>query len=469
MNEYTLLINGKSVAANQQIDVINPATEKVFATAPSASKQQVDEAVTAARHAFKTWRNSSLAQRKDVLSKIAKKVNEYMPELAKLLSQEQGKTLENAVSEIEYSASKIETLFDLELPSTQLQDDDEARVIVEHRPIGVVAAINPWNYPVMDALGKIATALFTGNTVVVKPSPYTPLSTLRLGELIRDIVPAGTVNILSGDDQVGIELTNHPLVGTYSFTGSVPTGRAIAKVAAEGLRTATLELGGNDPAIVLPDVDIDEVAEKLFWGAFSNTGQICIAIKRLYVHEDIVEPLVAKMKQIAESIKLGEGTDESTQLGPINNANQLKIVTDLLEDAVQHGARVVTGGKRLDQPGYFFPPTIVTNIKEGVRLVDEEQFGPVLPVITYTDIDDAIERANNTQMGLGASVWSSDWHKAAEIASKLESGTAWVNRAFKTHKYAPFGGVKQSGIGREGGLWGLSGLTELQTISIAKS
>ena len=468
MNRFSMLINGQLVEGKQHFNVLNPATEQVLAVCPAASKEQVDQAVKAAKQAFQTWRHTSLDTRHTLLRQIIAVIDKNQEALAVLLSQEQGKTLVNARVEINTGKIRLESLITLQLPNTVLQDDAKAQVIVEHRPIGVVAAITPWNYPFVLGLAKIATALVTGNTVVLKPSPYTPLSSLRLGELLHDIVPVGAVNIIAGLDEVGVELTHHPLVDKYTFTGSVPTGRAIAKIAAEGLKSATLELGGNDPAIVLPDVDINKVAEKLFWGAFTNSGQICIAIKRLYVHESIRKPLIAKLAEIAQSVKLGEGLDPESQMGPLNNEKQLEIVSELVNDAKKQGATVVTGGERLKRPGYFFPPTIVTDIKEGVRLVDEEQFGPVLPVISFTDVNEVIERANRTSLGLGASVWSGDWQKAAGIARQLESGVAWVNRVFETHPHAPFGGVKNSGIGREGGVWGLAGLTELQTVSIAK-
>jgi acyl-CoA reductase-like NAD-dependent aldehyde dehydrogenase len=267
---------------------------------------------------------------------------------------------------------------------------------------------------------------------------------------------------------VGAYLTKHLGIDKINFTGSVAVGKKIAQIAAKNLKPVTLELGGNDPAIVLPDADVKKIAEPIFWGAFTNSGQICIAIKRLYVHESVLEPLVAELKRIAESIKLGEGTEPGVQMGPLNNAAQLKKVKSLVADAKRKGAKIITGGKSLRRPGYFYPPTIITGVQEGFRIVDEEQFGPVLPIISYNDIEKVVARANDSRWGLGASVWTNDWRKGVAFAQRLESGTAWVNQVFSTHPHAPFGGVKESGVGREGGIWGFTGSSELQTLSVAK-
>jgi acyl-CoA reductase-like NAD-dependent aldehyde dehydrogenase len=470
MRNFTITINGKGVAGEgPSFPVVNPATEQTIVNCPAASAAQIDAAVDAARHAFAAWKQTSIEQRRELLYRCAKVIHEHREELAKLLTSEQGKPLSNALEEIESTVEELQNIAKISVPNVILQDDAEGRVEVHHKPLGVVAAITPWNYPAYIALSNISMALLAGNTIVLKPSPYTPLTTLMLGELLRDIVPAGTVNIISGGDDVGAQLTKHPRINKITFTGSVATGKKIAQIAAKNLIPVTLELGGNDPAIVLPDANVNEIAGPIFWGAFTNTGQICIAIKRLYVHENILEPLVAELKKIAESVKLGDGLKPDTEMGPLNNAAQLKKIKALVADAKRQGAKIITGGKTLKGPGYFYRPTLVTEIKEGVRLVDEEQFGPVLPILSYQDLDEVIQRANATPMGLGASVWTSDWHQGAIIAQRLESGTAWVNRAFVTHPHAPFGGVKASGVGREGGVWGFAGATQVQTLSIAKT
>jgi acyl-CoA reductase-like NAD-dependent aldehyde dehydrogenase len=294
------------------------------------------------------------------------------------------------------------------------------------------------------------------------------LSTLRLGEILRDVLPPGVVNVVSGGDALGAWITEHPVVRKVSFTGSVATGKRVAAACAPDLKRVTLELGGNDAAIVLPDANPDAIADKLFWGAFENSGQICSAVKRVYVHEDLFPRLRDALTERAKAVKMGDGFEEGVELGPINNRPQVERVAELVDDAKAAGATITTGGARRAGGGYFFEPTIVTGVAEGVRLVDEEQFGPALPLLTYRDVDDAVERANATSFGLSGSVWSSDVARASEVAGRLVCGTAWVNKHVDIVPHAPFGGAKWSGIGVENGPWGLLGFTELQTINVAK-
>jgi len=467
LSQLTMTIASKAAPAEHTFAVINPATGQPFAQCPQASRGQLDTAVKAAKQALAPWQRDAATRRK-ILKHCGEAILKHADELARLLTQEQGKPLAKARSEIEGAADIFSHTATYPIPIDVLQDDDEIRVEVRRKPVGVVAFITPWNYPVY--LGaKIAMPLLVGNTVILKPSPFTPLSTLRMGEIIRDFFPEGVLNIIAGDDEVGAWLTQHPLINKISFTGSVQTGKKIAQIAATDLKRVTLELGGNDPAIVLADADPKKIAEKIFWGAFSNSGQICIAIKRLYVHEKIFEPLVQQLVTLANAVKVGDGLDPATTMGPLNNKQQLDIVEDLVADAKKSGAIILSGGEAVkNNSGYFYPPTLVTAIAEGTRLVDEEQFGPVLPIMSFSTEQEAIERANATPMGLGASVWSSDWQHGQQVADQLQSGTAWVNRIFDTHADAPFGGFKSSGIGREGGPWGLESFTELQTISIAK-
>jgi acyl-CoA reductase-like NAD-dependent aldehyde dehydrogenase len=356
----------------------------------------------------------------------------------------------------------------LELPNEVVQDDDKIRIEVRARPLGVVAAITPWNYPVLLACAKIGPALLAGNTVVLKPSPYTPLSSLMLGEALRDVLPPGVLNVVAGGDDLGAWLSEHPLVRKISFTGSVATGKRVAASAAPDLKRVTLELGGNDAAIVLPDADPARLAKKLFWGAFENSGQICSAIKRIYAHESIYPALLDELSNVAGDVKTGDGTDPSSQLGPINNRPQFERVCALVEDARKQGAKPLVGGERMGDRGYFFNPTVLTEISDGVRVVDEEQFGPVLPVLPYRDVEDAVARANATHFGLGGSVWGNDVARASEVANQLECGTAWVNSHLSLVPYAPFGGHKWSGLGLENGKWGLRGFCELQTLHTTK-
>jgi acyl-CoA reductase-like NAD-dependent aldehyde dehydrogenase len=467
MKEFFLVIDGERKAAEKSFDVINPATGAVFAEAPECSREQLDLAVDAANKAFKKWkvdedvRRAALAECADVLRSAA-------DELAEIFTQEQGKTLQQSKGEINWAAWWIDEILSLEIPIDLVFEDAAERHEMHRRPLGVIGAISPWNFPIVLSIAKIAPALLVGNTMVLKPSPYTPLTTLRMGEMFSKVLPPGVLNIISGGDELGAWMTSHPGFQKVSFTGSVATGKKVARSTASNLRRVTLELGGNDAAIVLVDSDPKVIADEIFNRAFEQNGQACIAIKRLYVHEDIYDDMVDELRKRAENMILGDGMDPEVDIGPINNLMQLERVIELTEDARENGAKIVTGGKRLDRPGYFFPPTIVTNISDGVRLVDEEQFGPVLSVIPFNDVDEVIERANATDFGLGGSVWTKDLERGKELAARLECGTAGINQHTGFHPIIPFGGAKQSGYGIQNGLWGLDELCQLQVISISK-
>ena len=390
-------------------------------------------------------------------------------ELAPVLTAEQGKPLSDAGIEVFASAIWSQYFANLEMQPQIIQDDDEAYVELARRPLGVVAAITPWNFPLTLAFWKIAPALLAGNTLVLKPSPYTPLTTLKVGELLRDVFPPGVVNIVSGGDELGALMTSHPVPRKVSFTGSVETGKKVAMSAAPDLKRVTLELGGNDPAIVLDDADPAVVASAIFAGAFNNNGQVCSAIKRVYVPEALYDDVVEGLAQHARSIKVGEGTEEGVKLGPINNEPQYERVKELVADALSNGATAVTGGKAMDRAGYFFEPTILAGLSDGTRIVDEEQFGPALPVVSYRDLGDAIDRANATHFGLSGSVWGADTDRAAAVAAQLECGTAWINTHLALSPQQPFGGFKWSGIGVENGPWGLAEFSEFQVVHRSKA
>jgi acyl-CoA reductase-like NAD-dependent aldehyde dehydrogenase len=385
-------------------------------------------------------------------------------ELAPILTAEQGKPIIDAQFEVYASAAWCQYFANLETPPQVIQDDAEALVQVIRRPVGVVAAITPWNFPLLLTFWKVAPALLAGNTLVLKPSPFTPLTTLKVAELVRDVVPPGVFSAVSGGDQLGAWMTGHPVPRKVSFTGSIETGKLVAQSAAPDLKRVTLELGGNDPAIVMDDADPAHVSKAIFAGAFANNGQICSAIKRVYVPESIYSEVLDGLTAQAAAVKVGDGTDADSKLGPINNAPQYERVKELVADALDHGARATTGGKAMDGPGYFFEPTILTDVTDGTRIVDEEQFGPALPVIPYRDLDDVVERANSTHFGLSGSVWGTDGDRAAAVADRLECGTAWVNTHLALGPAQPFGGFKWSGIGSENGPWGLSEFTEVQTV-----
>ncbi len=467
MSDYKLLINGELVAGDLSMDVVNPATEQVLSACPRASEAQLDQAVAAARAAFPAWSAQSIDARKAVVAQIADLIEANAQELAQLLTQEQGKPLADAMGEVYGTAAFFRYFLSLDLPVKVIEDSEGKLIEAHRRPLGVVGAIVPWNFPMILMAFKLPPALIAGNTVVLKPAPTTPLTSLKLGELIRDVVPAGVVNIITDANDLGAPLTAHPDVAKVSFTGSTATGSKVMAGAAGLLKRITLELGGNDAGIVLDDVDPKEVAPKLFNSAFQNSGQVCIAMKRLYVHESIYDEVCDELTAIANDTVVGDGLQQGTKLGPLQNRMQFEKVQELIKDAAQHGT-ISAGGEVMDQPGYFIRPTIVRDITDGTRLVDEEQFGPVLPVIKYSDYDDVVARANASPYGLGGSVWAKDLDRAYALASKLESGTVWINQHADLNPAVPFGGAKQSGLGTELGEEGLAEFTQLRVISMVR-
>lgn len=466
----TMTIDGTAPPAESVVDVVNPATGAVFAQAPDCTRDQLDAAFAAATAAFARWRRNEDARR-DALRACAAALTARVPDIAAVLTAEQGKPLADAGREVHTAAAWLTYYADLEIPREIIQDDARGLAEVVRRPLGPVAAITPWNYPLTLAFWKIAPALRAGNTVVIKPSPYTPLSTLLVGEILREVLPAGVVNVVSGGDRLGAWMTAHPLARKISFTGSVETGKRVAAAAAPDLKRVTLELGGNDAAIILDDADVSAITDRVFWTAFQNNGQVCAAVKRVYVpdalHDDLVQALAAK----AGEVRVGDGTDDGVQLGPINNKLQYERVHALVADALANGATAAAGGAPLhvgDGGGYFFAPTILTGVGDGTRIVDEEQFGPALPIVRYRDLDDTVDRVNSGRFGLGGSVWSGDPDRGADIAARLEVGTAWVNTHLSLSPAQPFGGAKWSGLGVENGPWGLYGFTELQVLHRAR-
>ena len=460
---FEMTVDGGAAASEKTFGVVNPATGEVFAEAPDCTREQLDAAMDSAHKAYRDWR-SDLGARRAALSACADALFGAGADVAPTLTAEQGKPLSDASMEVMGAGVWFKYFADLDIPREIIQDDDNALIEVLRRPLGVVAAIAPWNFPLILASWKIAPALLAGNTMVLKPSPYTPLSTLKVGQLLASVLPPGVLNVVSGGDDLGAWMTSHPVPSKISFTGSVATGKHVATSAAPDLKRVTLELGGNDAAILLDDVDPTAIANKVFWGAFQNNGQVCSAIKRVYVPERLYDDVVDALAEQARAVKVGDGAEEGTQLGPINNKPQFDRVSELVSDAVANGATAVTGGRPVDGPGYFYQPTIIAGAADGTRIVDEEQFGPALPVIAYRDVDDAVERANATHFGLSGSVWSADADRASEVAARLECGTAWVNTHLALQPNQPFGGAKWSGIGVENGPWGLYGFTELQVI-----
>jgi len=473
MNKFTMTINGQQSQSTDYCDVINPATGQGFAQSQQGNVDELNKAVAAAKVAFKSWSQTSSAERKEKMLALAGVLEANMPELMALITQETGKPmggLNNVGSGMEVGGSIAWTQMtaELELAVDVVQDNDSARIEVHRKPLGVIGSITPWNWPLMIAIWHIIPALRAGNTVVIKPSEQTPISTLRFVELANEVLPAGVLNIVTGEGDVGHALTTHKDVSKIIFTGSTETGKRIMSSSSCNLKRLTLELGGNDAGIVLPDVDVKTTANQLFGACFHNNGQTCAALKRLYVHESIYDAVCDEMAKLAKQVKVGNGLEEGVELGPIQNAKQLQIVIDLAEDAKANGGRFLSGGNRIAGDGYFFEPTIVADLTDGSRLVDEEPFGPIVPIIKYSDIDAVIEKANENDAGLGGSIWSTDIAKATELAKRMECGSVWINNHGAIQPNAPFGGIKQSGFGVEFGLYGLEECTSIQTLNIPK-
>jgi len=467
MTDYRLLINGSLVEGAGTLEVINPATGGILTDAPRADRAQLDQAVAAAKAAFPYWSATPLRKRGVLLVKLAEALAAEQDEFARLLTEEQGKPLPQAIDEIAHSIATIRYFATLDLPLEVVKEDSKQKVIRQRKPLGVVAAITPWNLPMLLLMIKVAPALLAGNTVVAKPAPTTPLTTLKFGELCARILPAGVVNIIVDQNDLGTALTSHPDVAKVAFTGSTATGKKVMESAARTLKRLTLELGGNDAAIVLEDADPKEVAPKIYAGAMFNAGQACIGIKRVYVHESIYDATCDELGRLAQGTVVGDGLEQGTQMGPIQNKVQFEKVKEFVEDARQNG-KIVAGNGALEREGYFIQPTIVRDISDNARLVREEQFGPVLPVLRYSDIDDVITRANDTDFGLGGSVWSSDRDRAFGVAARINAGTVWVNKHLDVGLDTPFAGAKQSGIGVEMGQEGLEEFTQATIINMAK-
>jgi len=464
---YRLLIDGQLVDTTARLDVVNPATGVVFARCAAAGGSELDTAVAAARRALPAWKKLSASERAACIARFAAALEAHKEPLARLLTAEQGKPVGQSRDEIARAASLSVGITRIEVRDEVILDNAERFIELRWQPLGVAGIITPWNAPVNLAAGPLASALYTGNCAIIKPSPFTPLTTLRIGELLRELLPAGVVNVLAGGDELGGLLTAHADIDKISFTGSVATGKKVMASCAATLKRVTLELGGNDAAIVLPDVDVADVAKKLFFAATVNSGQVCMAVKRIYAHASIYEALCTALVAEAKKARLGDGLDPATTLGPIQNRRQFERVCELRDDARAHG-HLEEGAQRPAGGGYFIAPTVVTGLAEQDRLVAEEQFGPVFPVLRYTDIEDAIQRANHTRYGLSGSVWSRDLERARAIAARLEVGTAWVNQHRITAADVPFGGAKESGLGRVYSRLGLQAYLEPQVISVLK-
>lgn len=465
-DNLTMTIGGKAASSANSLDVCNPATGQVFAAVPDAGAAELEAAITAARSAFPAWRDTPWADRAAIVNRIGETIAANAAELAAMLTREQGKPAEQAQFEVMAAAQWCQATATLTLPDREIEAGPGRRQITRYVPIGVVAGISPWNFPVVLSIWKIAPALLAGNTLVLKPSPFTPMTVLRIGELVRDFVPAGVLNVITGGDALGPLMTAHPGFDKVSFTGSTATGRRVMASAAPTLKRLTLELGGNDAAIVMPDVNVPETAEKLFWSAFTNSGQVCVATKRAYVHNDIYDAFRDELAKLAQAVPMGDGSQQGTALGPIQNKPQYDRVKGLLADCEANGYTLLQG-QAPEGEGLFVPVTLVDNPPESSRIVQEEQFGPILPLMRFTDVEDAIAKANDTDMGLAGTVWSADTATAMRIAERMDTGNVWINEGLALSPFAAFGGRKQSGMGTENGIEGLMAYTEPKTFLIA--
>ncbi|KEF62465.1 NAD-dependent aldehyde dehydrogenase [Exophiala aquamarina CBS 119918] len=465
---FSNVIDGKLSSTSKTRHGINPATDKPNPEVPVSTPEDVDRAVAAAKKASKAWGKTSYADRRKAVLAFADALEKEKEGFAHMLTKEQGKPIGFAHFEMDFALSIIRTMAGLELPTEEIVDEESRKIIVRYTPLGTTVGIVPWNYPVLLCVSKIAPCVVTGNPIIIKPSPFTPYSGLKVVELAQQYFPPGVVQALSGDDSLGPWLTAHPGPAKISFTGSSATGKKVMESASKTLKRVTLELGGNDPAVVCDDVDIKEVAPKIATLAFLNSGQICLALKRIFVHEKIFDEFRDAMVEHTKTLKLGEGNEEGVFLGPIQNSMQYERVKGFFSDIEKEKWNVAIGGKNPDGPGYFITPTIIDRPKDDSRLVVEEPFGPIVPLLSFSTDEEAVTKANNTIYGLGASVWSADLDRATKIAEQLEAGNVWVNTHFELDPRAPFGGHKESGIGTEFGVGGLKSYCNSQTLYLKK-
>ncbi|OCK85579.1 aldehyde dehydrogenase [Lepidopterella palustris CBS 459.81] len=462
------IVDGKKRTGIDVHHGVNPVTGDELWDCPIGTQQDVDDAVTAAKKAFPAWSATPLEKRKEMLRKFSDLFSAHSEEFTTLLCKESGKPRKFAGIEVAGVNDFIGWHCSLNIPEERLEDDEKV-VTTVYQPLGVVGAICPWNFPLILAIGKIAPALLTGNCVIVKPSPFTPYTGLKLVELAQEIFPPGVVQVVGGSNDLGAMLTIHPGIAKISFTGSIATGKKVMESGAKTLKRVTLELGGNDASIILPDVDIEKVAPEVVMGAFQNSGQVCVATKRIYIHQDIYKPFLEAMVKFTKSIKVGSSDEEGVLLGPIQNQMQYEKVKGFFADSKAKGYKFAAGSPDITaSKGYFIQPAIIDNPPNDSRIVAEEPFGPIVPTQPWSDEEEVIARANNTNTGLGACVWGKDVAHAEKIAMRLDAGSVFVNSWEKPTPQAAFGGHKESGIGTEWGTRGLISFCNAKAIHVYK-
>ncbi|KAK7430967.1 hypothetical protein QQZ08_002496 [Neonectria magnoliae] len=449
---------------------VNPSTLEKNPPVPVSTIEDVDRAVEVAVKAAEAWADIPYPERQEKVARFADGLEALKDEFALMLTKEQGKPLAVSNNEVAAAIQTLRAFSTLSSLDEVVEDEPNRRIIIEYTPLGVAVGIVPWNFPVAIAINKIGSALVTGNAFILKPSPFTPYCNLKLAELGIKYFPPGVFQALSGDDVLGPWLITHPKVDKVSFTGSTATGKRIAESCGKTLKRVTLELGGNDPAIICGDVDIKTVAPKLAMLAFLNSGQVCVAIKRLYVHASIYKELLGEIVRVSENLLIGDGLKEGVMLGPLQNNMQYEKVKEFLADIESQGLKVATGTRYASTivKGYFIAPTIVDNPPEDSKIVMEEPFGPILPILSWEEEDEVLRRANATIYGLGASVWTRDLKKGERMARKLKAGSVWLNSHLELQPNVPFGGHKQSGIGAESGIDGLKAFCNTRALYINK-
>ncbi|KAL1304346.1 hypothetical protein AAFC00_000744 [Neodothiora populina] len=454
-DSFSNIVDGQCRSGKSFHQGINPSSGEKLWDVPIATQQDVDDAVRSAEKAFVSWSQTTLAHRKDLLQKFCDLYMSHNDEMTDLLCKETGKPRQFASFEVQGVSMWFSHHLTLEIPQERVEDDDKI-LTTRYTPLGVVGAICPWNFPLILSFGKIIPAILTGCTIIVKPSPFTPYSALKAIELAQEIFPPGVLQALGGDDKLGPMMTAHPGIAKISFTGSIATGKKIMEACSKTLKRVTLELGGNDASIVLPDVDIEKTAPELVMGAFQNSGQVCVATKRIYIHEKIYKPMLEAMAKAAANLKVGSPDEEGVMLGPIQNSMQYERVKTFFADSKEKGYKFATGDPDVATgKGYFIQPTIIDNPPNDSKIIAEEPFGPIVPTQPWSDEEEVIARANGTNTGLGACVWSKDVEAAEKIAMRLQAGSVFVNSWEKPTPQAVFGGHKESGIGGE---WGTQGL-----------
>jgi acyl-CoA reductase-like NAD-dependent aldehyde dehydrogenase len=473
-----MLIGGEWVGSRSgdYIEVMNPATGEAVDTAPRGTAEDAREAINNAHEAFAVWSEWTQARRGDVLRRAVALFHTNEKELATLLTKEQGKPLREAMLEIRRFAHTIEYYAGLgkNIRGGYIPQIDENKYgLIIKRPLGVCGAIVPWNFPVSLMGNKIGPALLAGNTMVIKPAETTPLTDLRVvGLFLEAGLPKGVMNVVTGPGSVvGNEIVTNPTVRKIGFTGSTEVGRRVMASAAQTIKRVTLELGGSDPMIVCDDADIDEAAKAAAVGRFFNCGQACLAIKRLYLFDSIADDFIARLAARVKKLRVGNGLAEGTMIGPLHSQSQRDEIEAQVQDAIERGARLLAGGERLRgegfDSGHFYAPTLLADVPEDARVATEEVFGPALPIFRVGNLDEAIAKANDSIYGLGSSIWTNDLARATRAAERLEAGYTWINSAQIIYDELPFGGLKQSGYGKEHGIEALDYYTETKAVVVA--